>query len=428
MSQANETMTSRELNWTVDEAEEYLRGLSQNKMQDLIPTIAVFGLLTFVGIPGNTFIILVYSTCYKAGSTKVFVLAMAVFDLVSSALSFPLIIFEFHFLYTFPDFRFCKLMQAMQRFPFVASSCILVGVALDRRHRICKPLKRQLSPRQASYVVILSLILASLFTFPFLPLKGESLLTTDVDGVFGRRCGYLRKYRNSVYATIESSFLSLNIVVGIVVFLFCYSQIGYQLYKQKKKRKLGLPEVELHKSEGISKEASTKPVNQIANHVQKSSIACREHYEMDNLSSPEQVQLADLSISDQTGTLSSVYLSSTQESLNLSKPNETSGVEELVVQSEPPSKSSEPCSADRLLLNKETVTASTTIATNGAPGADQRETTREERSERNGNCCFKGPSVVRHRNNRNIRSRTTLMMFVLNLTVILTFIPYTIVT
>ncbi|PVD33455.1 hypothetical protein C0Q70_04711 [Pomacea canaliculata] len=165
--------------------EEYLTRLSMEKMMELSPSVAFLSVLIILGVPGNTLIFFIYWRYFKASSTRVFVLSMAVVDLLTSALSCSSLIIEVRFLYTFIHPSACQALFIIERLPVVTSGWLLVAVALDRRHRICQPLKRHMSPRQALYLVLVSLALASAATFPFVPLHSIVKVKTGKDHVFG---------------------------------------------------------------------------------------------------------------------------------------------------------------------------------------------------------------------------------------------------
>ncbi|XP_025088180.1 gastrin/cholecystokinin type B receptor-like [Pomacea canaliculata] len=124
-------------------------------------------------------------------------------------------------------------MFIFQRLPVMASAWLLVSVALDRRHRICQALKPQLSPRQAVYLVVGSVIMASLASFPFTPLYGDLRMNTAQSEVNGSQCGVTNDLGSSMYRQAENLTLMLNFVLGLIIMVFCYSHIAHRLRKQK---------------------------------------------------------------------------------------------------------------------------------------------------------------------------------------------------
>lgn len=219
--------------WTDSAIEEYLETLSLQKTLELLTPILFLSLLMLVGIPGNALVFLVFWKYFKASSTRVFILAMAVCDFTTSAVALPLYIIRLRFHYNFPDPDLCRVMFIFQRLPVMASAWLLVSVALDRRHRICQALKPQLSPRQALYLVVGSVIMASLASFPFTPLYGDLRVNTAQSEVNGSQCGVTNDLGSSMYRQAENLTLMLNFVLGLIIMVFCYSHIAHRLRKQK---------------------------------------------------------------------------------------------------------------------------------------------------------------------------------------------------
>ncbi|XP_025087063.1 muscarinic acetylcholine receptor M4-like [Pomacea canaliculata] len=226
-------------NLTSVQMEEYLTRLNREKMVELSPCVVFLAVLIFLGVPGNTLIFFIFWRYFKSSSTRVFVLSMALTDLLTSVLSCPVYILEIHFLYTTAFPHACKMMFTIQRLPVMTSGWILVAVALDRRRRICQPFKRQLNPRQAFYLVMTSLTLASAATFPFLPLRTSTKVKTARDDVFGKRCD-LDELSDPAYRTAETIILILSLVFGCLILVSSYVHIGYQLYRQGSRKRITL--------------------------------------------------------------------------------------------------------------------------------------------------------------------------------------------
>ncbi|XP_025088279.1 cholecystokinin receptor type A-like [Pomacea canaliculata] len=225
-------------NVTSVQMEEYLTSLSWEKMAELSPSIAFLSVLIILGVPGNTLIFFIYWRYFKASSTRVFVLSMAVVDLLTSALSCSSLIIEVCFLYTFVHPHACQAMFIIARLPVVTSGWLLVFVALDRRHRICQPLRRHMSPRQALYLVLVSVALASATTFPFFPLRNIVMVKTDKDHVLGKRCDITVEFSSPQLKTAESLTLMLTLIFGLLLMISSYVHIGYKLHRQKSRNQM----------------------------------------------------------------------------------------------------------------------------------------------------------------------------------------------
>ncbi|PVD33457.1 hypothetical protein C0Q70_04713 [Pomacea canaliculata] len=129
-------------------------------------------------------------------------------------------------------------MFMIERLPVVTSGWLLVFVALDRRHRICQPLRRHMSPRQALYLVLVSLALSSAATFPFVPLRNIVMVKTGKVYVFGKRCEITVEFSSPQLKTSESLTLMVSLTFGFLLMVLSYVHIGYQLHRQKSRNNM----------------------------------------------------------------------------------------------------------------------------------------------------------------------------------------------
>ncbi|XP_025088280.1 cholecystokinin receptor type A-like [Pomacea canaliculata] len=349
MATTNTVSLSKDV--TSVQMEEYLTRLSWEKTVELSPSVAFLTVLIILGVPGNTLIFFIYWRYFKASSTRVFVLSMAVVDLLTSALSCSSLIIEVCFLYTFIHPTACQALFIIERLPVVTSGWLLVFVALDRRHRICQPLRRHLSPRQALYLVLVSVALASAATFPFVPLHSIVMVKTGKDHVFGKRCEITVEFSSPQLRTAESLTLMANLIFGFLLMVSSYVHIGYKLHRQKSR-------------------------NHMAPHTERQDQK-REHTGIQEAQVPIQIVENDISTVMSTTTGLTVEESGTSEAVESTGPS-----------------TQDSCTATVSVGSRDGKT--TKVSTRGHVG-------------------------------KKIPSRTTLMMFVLTVTVIVTYVPYVVI-
>lgn len=226
--------TSSNLNGTSQEIHQRLEKLNYDTFIDFIPMILFVTMLIVVGVPGNLLVFLVYLKRFKASATRVFVLAMAVVDLVTNVFTLPRHIVLMRFTYTTHGSTYCQVMGMLTMFPILMSYWILACVAFDRRRRICQPLRRQLSARHATYLLILPFALTAVLLFPFMPFYGEMPFETGVPGLNGSNCELQSSYLGVNVEKMFNVALMIFFIVGFSMGTFAYAHIVYKVCQQNK--------------------------------------------------------------------------------------------------------------------------------------------------------------------------------------------------
>ncbi|XP_059175217.1 cysteinyl leukotriene receptor 1-like [Physella acuta] len=136
-------------NYTEEERTCYLAHLQLNSTYTMIPAIIFLGVLCFVGIIGNSIVLFVYSQRFRSTASGTFIMAIAVFDLLTNIILIP---GDIHAMFHHWDFVMvypCKLRLYGHAVTHGASSFFLVALAVTRYRKICKPFSSQVSVKQA---------------------------------------------------------------------------------------------------------------------------------------------------------------------------------------------------------------------------------------------------------------------------------------
>ena len=118
---------------------------------DVIIMTCLLSVSGFIGLIGNSIVILMCVLYPSTQSTQSFILAMAVSDLVVCCAIIPYRIISYHLLITEAA---CKLFEALTYCSVHFSGCILIAVAFERYYAVCKPLTFCCNPTRAKYVII----------------------------------------------------------------------------------------------------------------------------------------------------------------------------------------------------------------------------------------------------------------------------------
>ena len=178
--------------------------------------IAFVSLLCVVGVIGNLHVLLVFSRYYKRSSYRTYILFLGVLDLTNSAISMPLTIAYLCYTLEYFDDYFCKMYRFLLYYVSVASTFILVIIAVDRYRKIRTPFKHQWTEKETFWVCVAGLVLGLLFSWPAPVLYGgRSVHFPSISNLTGHRCYIEDGFKHKPYSAI------FNIVlVSLFVLIF----------------------------------------------------------------------------------------------------------------------------------------------------------------------------------------------------------------
>ncbi|KAK3085460.1 hypothetical protein FSP39_003723 [Pinctada imbricata] len=132
--------------------------------------IVFVALQMVLGVIGNSVVLFVYWRKYRRSNYRVYVLFLAFLDIGSCILTMPFVIIFLYKAADFPSDFICRAGLLVGFTLGVAQSGALVLIAFDRFRKICRPLKKQISVKQAKLSCIFIMIFALLCTWftPFL--------------------------------------------------------------------------------------------------------------------------------------------------------------------------------------------------------------------------------------------------------------------
>ena len=190
-----------------------------------------------VGFIGNSVVVYIFTCKWKLCKTTVFILALALLDIVScgfnmaveSAILWNVLTFDHHLL--------CKVSRFTTYTVSAAYSFMLVAIAVDRYLLVCRPFKgMNLGIAYARRTCVFAVVLAVLTQWPSLIYYGTMTYTMPVPGaegtyVEGKTCLISNYYlKNKMIPLAFNYFLFGGHIVIFILLITFYILIGRKLY------------------------------------------------------------------------------------------------------------------------------------------------------------------------------------------------------
>ncbi|KAK3087093.1 hypothetical protein FSP39_001559 [Pinctada imbricata] len=213
---------------------EEVLAVNNEAVHTLIPVIVYICLLIVIGLLGNPLVIYFYGIKQKPSPSFMYVISLAVFDLITCAIVMPMELVIVVKFYTFDSPACCKTIRFFSYFSTIASALTLMLISVDRYRKICKPLDYQISSKAAKISLLVIVAFSLLLSAPaavFYDIIQVNL--TKSEDLEGLNCGvpYDVSYKDVIAVYNFSFFILFGCCVIVLILL--YSLIGRQLFKMK---------------------------------------------------------------------------------------------------------------------------------------------------------------------------------------------------
>ncbi|XP_035697541.1 cholecystokinin receptor type A-like [Branchiostoma floridae] len=177
-----------------------------------LPIIIILGVISVLGIAGNTIVLVVYKR-EKRVCSNVFILTLALVDIAMCLIAIPLELNNFlQWTKEGSDWS-CKFSVYFVQTSLVCSILTLAAVAMDRYFAICRPFRKTMTVKRAKLTALGIVVLGLVLDCPILFVYGVDKFVPDQNGHQFGTCKVLDQYANEVAVSI---FLSANFVVFVV--------------------------------------------------------------------------------------------------------------------------------------------------------------------------------------------------------------------
>ncbi|XP_052788709.1 cholecystokinin receptor type A-like [Mya arenaria] len=228
------------MNNTTDYQTESLDELNDRYARALLPLTITFGFFAVFGFFGNLIILLVFSLSrdYKRNNFKVFVLTLAVIDLVICITLIPAEMVKQRKYFEFGDVVTCKVKCFFNVFGASSSCLALLVISIDRFRKVVQPFKKQMTPAIAVRIlIVVACVFPILLSIPGTIMCG--IKTTNITNIYGGNttihlCETEKKYEKSIWRIIYK-FTFIILLVGIsVTYIVLYTFVMREAAKQMK--------------------------------------------------------------------------------------------------------------------------------------------------------------------------------------------------
>ncbi|XP_050414547.1 cholecystokinin receptor [Patella vulgata] len=233
------TSTTPTTNLTNEEKWSYLVDLDQEETTVRMFAAMIFiGILGVVGLFGNILVIIVYAKYFKHNPSRIFIISVAVFDLISNILCIPGEIFDLKHSFRFQNAALCKYFRFNNVFAAASSISMLVIICIERYLKICRPFKPQIELRVAYKLVGIVASVSFISSLPAIVVYGVKTKKINKYGVEidAYECNISDDYQGSVWPSIYKAGQFLTFLVFAVILIVLYSLIGLTIYRHNKRR------------------------------------------------------------------------------------------------------------------------------------------------------------------------------------------------
>lgn len=212
-----------------------LEELNASKAEQRLPTVIFLIIIIIIGVIGNTVVIVVYSSKYPPSTFRLYILTLAVIDLLSCLIPMPLEVVDNTYPIMFYNEGFCKSGRFIGNVLKIGSAFVLVVMALSRYKKICHPFSKATTLTQARLCCAAAILLAIAFSWPNAIIQGIKHVYLP-GNITGYDCSIDDLIRNTQYPFIYSTVLFVLYVIVFLMLSVLYTFVILALRRHSRKR------------------------------------------------------------------------------------------------------------------------------------------------------------------------------------------------
>ncbi|KAK0045141.1 orexin receptor type 2 [Biomphalaria pfeifferi] len=196
-------------NYTLEEIQHYLSELQYQSTLAYIPTFIYMSVIVFVGFFGNCMVIIVYCSKMTTTTLRLFMVVMAVFDLLINTIVIPWKMYDLLHIWNCDLPTLCKIQKYLNASVVLSSAGILVAIAATRYRMVCHPFGRQVSIKQSKLICIWITLTSFVISGPYGVIHGTQTKKTPNPQITGRYCQVDDSYVKTIWPSLNSGFFVL---------------------------------------------------------------------------------------------------------------------------------------------------------------------------------------------------------------------------
>lgn len=106
--------------------------LNHEEAKQYVGGVVFVTLIMTIGIIGNSHVLFVYAFRMKPSNHRIFILTLAVLDMITCIIGMPFIVVDLRNPLTFTMVSACKVLRFVNYFICISSALILTVIAIDR--------------------------------------------------------------------------------------------------------------------------------------------------------------------------------------------------------------------------------------------------------------------------------------------------------
>ena len=224
------------------EDDRHLEALNDENVYLMIPVIVYIAVLMVTGSIGNILVCVYYGCKTRFNTNSLFIISLAVFDLIVCMFTMPIEIVNMRFFYKFVNGVVCKSARLFNHFAANGSATVLLVIAVDRYRRICRPLRPQLEMKQAKIAVFGAGAVSLVLSWPaaiLYELVPENITDSSDNTTIIVTASICTTVEDDLYRSYLWVFYGIQFVLftGSSIILFTlYTLVGREIFKFKKRR------------------------------------------------------------------------------------------------------------------------------------------------------------------------------------------------
>lgn len=199
----------------------------------LTPVTVYLIILMVIGVFGNLLVLYVYKFRFKRSTSRVFILSLAAFDLMTCLLGMPYHILDTVYPYTFVWDGICKALSFSLTFTILASIFVLDLIAIDRYRKICIPFEKQLSAAGTKITCWVTALIAAVLAIPIIFIYGSADVDTRIPNVTGKECYVSNDLMDTELPLIYDAFNILVFTISVCILTGLYIKVGIVVWKRR---------------------------------------------------------------------------------------------------------------------------------------------------------------------------------------------------